>query len=56
MCKLAQTEVLVVVLWLSTSIALVAAGGVMRYVGVGLLGLLALLIVRSTVDWWKHRG
>ena len=56
MCKLAQTEIMVVVLWLSTSIALVAAGGVMRYVGFGLLALLAVLLVRSTYDWWKHRS
>ena len=56
MCKLGQTEMMVVVFWLATSTALVAAGGVTRYVGFGLLGLLALLVVRSTLDWWRHRG
>lgn len=46
---------MVVVLWLSTSVALVAAGGMFRYAGVALSALLAALVVRSTVDWWNHR-
>jgi hypothetical protein len=53
-CNLAQTELMVVIVWAAVGVGLTVSGGVAQIVGIVLLALLVLLLVRGAVDTWKN--
>lgn len=54
MCKLAQTELMVVIVWAAVGVGLTVSGGIAQVVGIVLLALLVLLLLRGAVDAWKN--
>lgn len=51
MCNLAQTELMVVIVWGALGVGLTVSGGVAQ---IGGIVLLALLLVRGLADTWKN--
>lgn len=54
MCRLAQTELMVVIAWAVVGVGLTVAGGVAQGVGIVLLALLVLLLLRGALDTWRN--
>jgi hypothetical protein len=54
MCNLAQTELMIVIVWAAVGVGLTVSGGIAQVVGIVLLALLILLLVRGAVDTWRN--
>lgn len=54
MCNLAQTELMVVIVWVALGVGLTVSSGIARIVGIVLLALLVLLLLRGVWDTWKN--